>query len=166
MPVSLPPTNKVLPPTKANAFLRSQKICVSVQSGLPQTIARMCVWSLRESIGFLFTISWSRPATSSLLTQNTSKRSRVKRQTKRMQNGSRISLSTILFRGALSDLSLAAKRENHGGRPLCESHALLEILVHDCLVVCRHRYIVYRLRLSLNEVKIEAVHEERCYRRC
>ena len=41
---------QVLSPTKANDFLRSQKIYVSVSSGLPQTTAGMFLWSLRESI--------------------------------------------------------------------------------------------------------------------
>ena len=52
MPVLLPPMSKVLPPTKANAFLRLQKIFAFVPSGLQQTTARMCVWSLRENIGY------------------------------------------------------------------------------------------------------------------
>ena len=46
-----------VPPTKANAFLHSQKICVSVLSGLPQTIVKTFVWNQRVNIGFPFTTS-------------------------------------------------------------------------------------------------------------
>ena len=77
MLVSLPPMNKVSPLTKANAFLRLQKIFAFVPSGLLQTAARTFVWSQRESIGFPFTTFWSRPAMSFLLPQNTSRRSAV-----------------------------------------------------------------------------------------
>ena len=101
MLVSLPQMSKVSPPTKANAFLRLQKIFAFVLNGLPQTTARTFVWSPRESIGFPFATSWNRHAMSFLLTRNTSRRSRAKKQTRRMQNGSRISSSTILFREAL-----------------------------------------------------------------
>lgn len=53
--VSLPLMNTESLPTKANTFLRLQKICISVPNSLPQITARTSVWSPRESIGFPFT---------------------------------------------------------------------------------------------------------------
>lgn len=87
MPVLLPPISKALPPTKANTFLRSQKIFVFAPNGLLQITARTFVWSPRESIGFLFTSFGNRPVTSFLLIPNAARRSRARRPTKRTRNG-------------------------------------------------------------------------------
>ena len=98
--------------------------------GFWQTTAKMFVWNLRESIGFLSTTSSKPIAKSFWLILNMSKQFAARKPTRKIPSGLRISLSTILFREALfllrifvsfgiGSLSYKAHKLYYGRKELC-----------------------------------------------